>query len=150
MKSLRKYLNSQIDIKYWVGKKYDGQLLIKKLKDEKSIRYYKTFFQKTIQDIFSEDITHRNKTCSNDHNKQLIEKLLNDSDEEKRRFYNRLFNLKLIDCLQHFRNYAYWSYLVGMETFDDIKEGLKKENVNEDYIKDLKKTLDEFENDLNK
>ena len=40
MKSLRKYLNSQIDIKYGVGKKYDGQLLIKKLKDEKSIRYY--------------------------------------------------------------------------------------------------------------
>jgi len=101
------------------------------------VTIYKTFFQKTIQDIFSEDITQRNKNCSNDHNKQLIEKLLNDSDEEKRGFYNRLFNLKLIDCLQHFRNYACFCLLLGMETFDDIKEGLIKESEDEDYIKDL-------------
>ena len=150
LKSIRKYINTKIDIKYKIGKKYDGQLLITKKKENQneSICFYRTFFQKTIRDIFSEDISNRYQNCSKTHNKELIEKLLNDNNEENRKYYNELFELKLINCLQHFRKYALYSCLKGLKTFKEMKHELKKKGEEDDYIKNLKKSLDELEDEL--
>lgn len=148
MKSLIKFINNKIDKKYKTGKKYQGQLLsLKKTNQEASIATYKKLFQKTIREYFSQDITTRNKTCLNDHNKQLINSLLNDSDEEKRKFFSELFNTKLINCLQKFRGKEDpdLDYLDGLETFDEIKIQLGEDK---DYIKKLTKCLEEFEDDI--
>ena len=148
MKSLIKFINNKIDKKYKTGKKYQGQLLsLKKTNQEASIATYKILFQKTIREYFSQDITTRNKTCLNDHNKQLINSLLNDSDEEKRKFFSELFNTKLINCLQKFRGKKEpdLDYLNGLETFDKIKIQLGEDK---DYIKKLTKCLEEFEDDI--
>ena len=151
MKSLIKFINNKIDKKYKTGKKYQGQLLsLKKTNQEASIATYKKLFQKTIREYFSQDITTRNKTCLNDHNKQLINSLLNDSDEEKRKFFSELFNTKLINCLQKFRGKKDpdLDYLDGLETFDEIKLQFEKKGEDKDYIKKLTKCLEEFEDDI--
>ena len=148
MKSLIKFINNKIDKKYKTGKKYQGQLLILKKSNQKvSIATYGQLFQKTISEYFSQDITNRNKTCLNDHNKQLIYSLLNDSDEEKKKFFSELFNTKLINCLQKFRGKKDpdLDYLDGLETFDEIKIQLGEDK---DYIKKLTKCLEEFEDDI--
>ena len=141
LKSIREYINTKIDNKYKFGGKHFGQLLIMKKNEKESICFYRKFFQKTIREIFSEDITNRysNENCSKDHNKKLIEKLLNDDDEEKRKFYNELFDLKLINCLQHFRSYAKYYLLEGLKKFKEIKYELKKKGEDDNYIEKLKK-----------
>ena len=141
LKSIREYINTKIDNKYKFGGKHFGQLLIMKKNEKESICFYRKFFQKTIREIFSEDITnrYRYKNCSKDHNKKLIEKLLNDDDEEKRKFYNELFDLKLINCLQHFRSYAKYYLLEGLKKFKEIKYELKKKGEDDNYIEKLKK-----------
>ena len=150
LKSIREYINTKIDNKYKFGGKHFGQLLIIKKNEKESICFYRKFFQKTIREIFSEDITnrYRNENCSKDHNKKLIEKLLNDDDEEKRKFYNELFDLKLINCLQHFRSYAKYYLLEGLKKFKEIKYELKKKGEDDNYIEKLKISLDELEDEL--
>ena len=150
LKSIREYINTKIDNKYKFGGKYFGQLLIMKKNEKDSICFYRKFFQKTIREIFSEDITNRysNENCSKDHNKKLIEKLLNDDDEEKRKFYNELFDLKLINCLQHFRSYAKYYLLKGLKKFKEMEYELKKKGEDDNYIEKLKISLDELEDEL--
>ena len=62
---------------------------------------------------------------------------MNDDDEEKRKFYNELFDLKLINYLQHFRNYAKYYLLEGLKKFKEIKYELKKKGEDDNYINDL-------------
>ena len=148
LKSIREFLNTKIDEKYKTGK-YDGQLLmLKKIKkDQKeSINAYKEFFKKKIIDIFSQNITKRNKTCRPNHNKELINSLLNDSDEEKKRLYSKLFNLELNDCLKKIKNKSEMKCLKGLEKiFEKNKAQLKKKVEDDDYIKKLNRMLEEFE-----
>lgn len=148
LKSIREFLNTKIDEKYKTGK-YDGQLLLlKKIKkDQKeSINAYKEFFKKTIRDIFSQNITNRNKTCQPNHNKELINSLLNDNDEKKRRLYSKLFNLELNDCLKKIKNKSEMECLKGLEKiFEKNIAQLKKKVEDDDYIKKLNRMLEEFE-----
>ena len=108
-----------------------------------NILFNKHFMNKTLGEIFSENISNRYTNYPPEHNKNVIEKLINDEDEIKRNYFKKLFNLKFIDCIRHFRESCLINELVGMTLFKDLK--LKSE-IDEDYRKALKFYIYNYEN----
>jgi len=107
-----------------------------------TIFFNKNFLNKKIGDIFSVDISTRYTNFLNDHNKNLIDSLLNEEDENKREYFTGLFNLKFIDCLKQFRGSDNYYYLNGITTFDEIKHEFENDK---DYLEDLKKYIYNYE-----
>ena len=95
-------------------------------------KYNKEFLHKSVKDIFSSEISKKYSNHSLDHNKRLIEELLNEEDKEKRKKFEKIFNLTFLDCLNHFRGKI---YIKELEGFDRIEETCKEfEKQYEDYI----------------
>ena len=107
-----------------------------------TILFNKKFLNKKIGDIFSVDISTRYTNFLNDHNKNLINSLLNEEDENKREYFTGLFSLKFIDCLKQFRGSDNYYYLNGMTTFDEIKHEFENDK---DYLDDLTKYIFNYE-----
>ncbi len=103
------------------------------------------FMNKKIKEILSDEISNRFSNHLKDHNKNLIELLLNEEDEEKRKIFQNLFELTFIDCLEHFRGTKYFSQLQGLETFNEY---CKKFENDEDYLKLFRHYVNNFENEI--
>jgi ribosome biogenesis GTPase A len=95
---------------YILSKNQDGNS-----KSEKN----KTLLNMTMQSIFSQNISTKYKSSDSNHNKNLIEELINEQDEEKRLFFQKTFNLSFLDVLKHFRGSIYIKELSGMTLFRD-------------------------------
>ena len=92
-----------------------------------TIQFNKEFLNKTIKDIFSENISTRYTNYPLSHNKNLIFYLTNQRDENKRQYFRKLFSLTFLDCLKHFRGSQYIEELDGLKGFDSIKSTFKDE-----------------------
>lgn len=68
-----------------------------------NIEYNRLFFEKSLKDIFSDDITTKWKTEGRDHNKKLIEKLLNEENKGKKIIFEKILNYKFIDIVKYLR-----------------------------------------------
>ena len=90
---------------------------------------------KTLKEIFSEDISTKYISYSISHNRDLIQELINERDEEKRIKFNKLFNLTFFDCLKHFRGSEYIEELQGLDSLDNI---LEKFEGDEEYLHSFK------------
>ena len=99
--------------------------------------------------IFSENISKRHTYFPEDHNKRLINKLLNETDEEKRKTFVNLFSKTLKECIQHIAGKKI-EELKGLERFyeneiiqlgedDEVKKEIKKFIVNYETIINKKK-----------
>ena len=66
-----------------------------------TISYNKVFIYKTLKEIFSDDISKRYHLLNKDNNKILIERLLNEKDEEKRNIFENILNLTFLDIAQY-------------------------------------------------
>ena len=106
----------------------------------------KQFLQKTLQEIFSDDISRRYTNFPSDHNKNLINRLLEEDDEEKRKYFNTLFKLTFSEVLCHFQGKQIIKELVGLRTY---KEALKNYETEKDYYENLKYQLTNFEEIIN-
>ena len=110
--------------------------------------------QKTLYDIFSDKISNRITNYPEDHNKEIIEGLINEKDTEKRIYFQNLFNLTFSDCLEYLKGEKHFEQLNGLELFSEFKEikqdYLKKYNDGEEYVKLLKYHLKEFKNIINR
>lgn len=106
----------------------------------------KQFLQKTLQEIFSDDISKRYTNFPSDHNKNLINRLLEEDDEEKRKYFNTLFKLTFSEVLCHFQGKEIIKELVGLRTY---KEALKNYETEKDYYENLKYHLTNFEEIIN-
>ena len=102
----------------------------------------KLFIFKTLKEIFSDDISTKYVSYSISHNKDLIQELINERDEEKRIKFNKLFNLTFFDCLKHFRGNEYIEELQGLDSIDNILEKYKED---EDYLESFKYYILNFE-----
>ena len=113
-----------------------------------SVDFNIKFLNKTLKDIFSEDVTGRVTNFSSDRNKEIIEELINDEDIIKREYFKGLFNLTFLDCLKYFRDddidQQKSHYLQGFQKFDEIKEKLFSKN-DEVYVEHLSKYLKDYE-----
>ena len=110
--------------------------------------YNKQLLNRTLKSIFSEDISSKYTRYSPKHNKESIEKLINENDETKRVFFNKLLNLTFIDCLNHFRGSAIFEELNGLKKFEKYFKELKVVNDKEMYEKVLKYCLFNYEKEI--
>ena len=79
----------------------------------------KTLLNMTMQSISSQNISTKYKSSDSNHNKNLIEELINEQDEEKRLFFQKIFNLSFLDVLKHFRGSILIKELSGINSFND-------------------------------
>ena len=139
LKSTLEFINEMIRIKYdnnignGILKK---QLLTinQKQKADATVQFNKDFLNKTLKDIFSENISSRFTIYPFNHNEKLINELMNNEDEEKRQYFNNLFNLTFTQCLRHFRKTEYIEVLQGLKGIDYVKEKYENEP---DYLDTL-------------
>jgi len=120
-----------------------------KLKQNQSISsridYNKNnFLHKTLDEIFSADISSKCSIHPMTHNKNLIESLINDEDEQKRNVFIKIFNLTFLDCLNHFRGSQKFEELEGVNELEDYLKDSKIE-VNKEYCALFKFFVNNFE-----
>ena len=108
-----------------------------------NILFNKHFMNKTLGEIFSENISNRYTNYPPEHNKNVIEKLTNDEDEVKKNYFKNLFNLKFIDCIRHFRESCLINELMGLTLLKNLK---LKSDEDDDYRKALNYYIYNYEN----
>ena len=145
------FINKKISEQYNnnIGKGiYIKKLLIinQEQKCNSKSKFNKEFLNKSLKDIFSENISKR-YTYPLDHNKNLINRLMNEEDEKKRIYFNNLFNLTFLECLKHFRGDYNISELEGLNGLNEIK---KKYGNDSDYLNLLNYYFLNFEDITNK
>ena len=152
LKNLLNFINDKISEKF--QSKISSGAFIKKLltinhkqKANVLIKFNQEFLNKSIGDIFSENISTKYTNYPLSHNKDLIQNLLNDEDTNRRIYFNKLFNLTFLDCLKHFRGSEEKEELIGLEGFDSIKKEYEDDM---DYLNTLHYHIMNFENIINK
>ena len=124
----------------------NGEKELKKINQRQILNskadYNKEFLNKTLKEIFSDNITTKYSTYPLTHNKIVINNLLNEKDEEKRKVFKRLFNLTILDCLNHFNGK---NYIQDLEGFIKLDEACTKLNLDEEYMIILKNFVINYE-----
>ena len=117
-----------------------------KQKADATVQFNQEFLNKKLGDIFSEDISTRFTIYPLCHNKKIIEELRNDEDNEKRQYFNNLFNLTFLNTLEHFRGTNHYEELNGLSGIDSLKEKFENED---DYLQTLTYYFMNYENITN-
>ena len=107
----------------------------------------KEFLNKKLEDIFSEDISNKYTLLSYEHNKNLVQRLLNENDEVKKKLFKKLFNFSFLECLKHYRGSEYIEELQGLKT---LKEELKNFEDDVEYLEVFKDYVLNFEEIIKK
>ena len=141
------FINLTIHEKYKNEPDYniDKDKLMKIKQDQtvnSNIGFNQNFLKETLEKIFSVDISGKYKKYNSEHNRNLIIKLLNDNNMERRQIFHNLFTKTFLECLEHFCGIKNINELEGIETFDKYKE---KSREDDDYLASLEYTLKNYE-----
>jgi len=140
---IKKIFNGNIGHGIYVKKLF---IINQKQISEAGIQFNKDFLNKTLGEIFSEDISSRITTFHQKHNHLLIKALTNEKDENKKNYFTKLFSITFIDCLKHFRGSQKVEELEGMKGFNDIKLKYKDDA---DYLGSLENYIMNYEEIIN-
>lgn len=88
---------------------------------------------KSLKDIFSLDINRKYTDFCKEYNRELVNRLLNEKDVEKRIIFEKIFNLNFMECMDHFTEKKKINELDGLKTLDDIFQ-----NFESNYYKSIK------------
>ena len=136
---------------YNIGRGINTKILLKNdysQKRDTKIEFNKNFLYKTQQEIFSEKISKKNKyKFPEDHNKILIENLLEEKDEIKRNIFQLLFSMTFKECIQQICGNEYFECLEGLKQIYD--EEMIKMKEEEDFKKLINDVLNNYEKKLN-
>jgi len=149
LKSLMEFINYKIKevfngkIGYSILKK-ELLTLNKEQKSDATVKYNQQFLSKTLSEIFSQDISARFSNFPSNHNKLLINKLVNGEDENKNIYFRKLFSLTFIQCEKFYIGAIDIPELEGMKRFNEDKNELNDEQ-DEEYIKILEYKLLNYE-----
>lgn len=141
------FINEKIDILYNgnIGNNIFKKKFLtfnKNQKADATVNYNQNFLNKSLGDIFSDEISAKFTNFRSDHNKILVKTLINEKDEKKRVYFNNLFKLSFLECLKHFRRSVNIEELDGVRCFDEFKETLNEED---EYIRLLEYYINNFE-----
>ena len=150
LESVWNYINKKIKILYSnespnILKKKQLLKLSQKSAERSKVEYNKIFIYKTLGEIFSEDVSTRYSRFNINHNKNLIDNLLNEKDEKKRITFQKIFKLTFLDCLKHFRGNVFIEELDGMKKFDDYLNETDFGYNSDEYKKILKIFINNYE-----
>ena len=153
LKTTQDFINCKIFEKYR-GKIGRGIFTLKlltlnqKQKSDCTIEFNKLFLNKTLGDIFSDNISSRYTNFLPNHNKKVVNYLKNENNPEISDYFKKIFDLSFLDCLKYFRGSDNTiNQLQGMTRFDAIRNKYKDD---EDYIKSLDYYIMNFEIIINK
>lgn len=96
-----------------------------------NLKNNKEFLNKNLGDIFSEDISSKFTCYQKDHNRKLIQSLLNADNYEIRVKFKILFSFTFLDCLNHLRKKIYYPELEGLGSLDNLYDKFKDD---EEYL----------------
>jgi hypothetical protein len=146
---LLNFINKLIDNKYNgnIGQGVLEKQLLKIDNKKFSSKYDKQLLNKTLEIIFSENISGIYQRYNIDHNKVLIMELLKEEDEGKRECFKKLFNLTFIECLKHFRGSEIIEELIGLDSLDNF---LNLFEGDKDYQENVKYCINNFEEIIGK
>ena len=148
IKTLLNYINKKIKKIYNGNIGYDNNKKVLLQPNLRNIIGCKISINKklllyTIKDIFYNDISNKYIRYSRDHNKKIIDSLLNEIDEKKKKFFQKLFNLTFNDCLKYFS---------GEKNIKELSEMIKSneafahyKNQDSDYYDNLTTYVKNFE-----
>ena len=144
-----KFINNKINNMYSedsdVTKKKKLCKLSQKQVKSSNVAHNKLFLKKTLKSIFSANISGKYSRHNLNHNKNLIESLMNEKDETKRIYFQKLFNLTFLECLAHFRGSNSIEELIGMKNFNEYLNENEFGINSEEYKKILKLFIYNFE-----
>ena len=159
LKYALKSINEKIKEKYknniGHGKfKKELKILNQKNKVKSTVDVDKSLLDKTLKEIFSDNISNKSYNFPKNHNKTIIESLINEEDEEKRKYFNNLFNITFIEFLNYFIGNETCTInninlLNGFKDFSSIKEKLIQ-NQGEEYVNMMIFYLQNFKELINK
>ena len=152
--NLLEFINNKINIVYNndIGHGLSGKklkILKQKTKSESTVSSDREFMNKKLKEIFSQDISSRFCNYSLNHNEKVINSLINEKDEVKRDYFDKLFNLTFMDCLTFFRGDKYFEELEGLKNLESVKQDLMIEN-GEEYANHFVYYIKNYEDIINK
>ena len=121
------------------------QKLNKKILSSTIIKYNQEFLHKILEQIFSE-MSGAKTNFPKEHNINLIKSLKNDNDYNKRNYFQNLFNLTFLQCLNHMNGTEWHQELLGLKKRSEI---LEKFSGDEDYKKNLETYFQKYESFIN-
>ena len=131
-------------------------IINKKTKEKDSIEYYRKFMNKTIGEIFSCEISKKYTSFDENKNKTLIEELIDEKDLNKKIYFEKLFNLSFLDCLEHIMEQKNIDVLKGIKPFFEFKNNpaelrkMKLDPNDGDYLATFEDVLKNYVNHLYK
>ena len=147
IRSIMNYINAKIEFLY--NGKIGNNIYIKKFltlnkmqKSNATVDYNKNFLNKKIGNILSDNISKKYTIHKEDHNKSLVNYLINEKDINKKLFFNNFFNLTFLQCLKHYSGEKPIKELEGAKCFNDDKKTLEED---EDYIPNLEDYIKNYE-----
>ena len=132
LRQLMEFINHKIKEMY-NGKIGNGlfkkELLIlnKEQKFNSNVIYNKNFLNKNLGDIFSDDISSKYSIFPPDHNKRLIMMLKNEEDQNKKNYFEKLFNITYLHSINHFIGFQKIDELNGLKCFSELKYEMNEE-----------------------
>ena len=117
------------------------------IKTNMKIEYNMNLLNKTLGEIFSDNISYRYTNYCKNHNKIIIDLLLHDKDENIALYFQKLFNITFLQCLEKFSGNDEIKELDGFTKFSEIKEKLPNES---EYIEAFKNYLNNYKINLQK
>ena len=115
-----------------------------------NIDYNKAFMHKTLAKIFSDPISSRYTNYPKNQNEKSIEKLINDENRDNRIYFEKLFNLTFLDCVNHFIGNEKIDVLDGLKLFNEMIEDTKEltnkyiDLDDNDYLKHLRHYFENY------
>ena len=110
-----------------------------------TIDYTKNLLHKTLGEIFSDNISNKYTNYFPNYNALMIKNLLDEKDQDKRKYLEKLFGITFIQCVKKFVGIYNSEELDGFITFNEYKEKL---NQDPEYLKALKDYLINFEENI--
>lgn len=101
--------------------------LNKEQKFNSKVIYNKNFLNKTLGDIFSDDISTKYSNYLPYHNKDLIMRLRNEEDQNKKNYFEKLFNITYLQSINHFIGLQKVDELNGLKCFSQLKDEMNEE-----------------------
>ena len=89
--------------------------------------YNKNFLNKNLGDIFSDDISSKYSNFPPDHNKRIIMMLKNEEDQNKKYYFEKLFNITYLHSINHFIGFQKVDELNGLKCFSQLKNEMSEE-----------------------
>ena len=110
-----------------------------------TIDFIKNLLHKTLGEIFSDNISSKYTNYFPNYNDLMIKKLLNEKDQDKRTYLEKLFDITFIQCVKKFVGIYNSEELDGFITFNEYKDKL---NQDPEYLKAFKDYLINFEENI--